>query len=42
MIVAVDVGSDECASCRPQLLTPVVRERVLAEPGSPIADALGD
>jgi diadenosine tetraphosphate (Ap4A) HIT family hydrolase len=26
MIVAVDVGSDECALCRPQLLTPVVRE----------------
>ncbi|MFL5916279.1 MAG: hypothetical protein ACJ752_11695 [Gaiellaceae bacterium] len=22
----MDVGSDECALCRPQLLTPVVRE----------------
>jgi diadenosine tetraphosphate (Ap4A) HIT family hydrolase len=26
MIVAVDVGGGECALCRPQLLTPVVRE----------------
>jgi diadenosine tetraphosphate (Ap4A) HIT family hydrolase len=26
MIVAVDLGSDGCALCRPQLLTPVVRQ----------------
>jgi hypothetical protein len=26
MIVGVDVGSGECALCRPQLLTPVIRQ----------------
>ena len=28
MIVVVDVGSGECALCRPTLLTPIVRESV--------------